>query len=83
FPSSGEINRRVSDPEQVMAYVLSHYQVDAVEIDHTDGLSMNMGTWRFNLRKSNTEPLIRLNVETKQDRTLLSLKVDELLSFLI
>lgn len=83
FPSSGEINRRVSDPEQVMAYMLSHYQVDAVEIDHTDGLSMNMGTWRFNLRKSNTEPLIRLNVETKQDRTLLSLKVDELLSFLI
>ncbi len=83
FPSSGEINRRVSDPEQVMAYMLSHYQVDAVEIDHTDGLSMNMGTWRFNLRKSNTEPLIRLNVETKQDRALLSLKVDELLSFLI
>ncbi|MEZ8165576.1 MULTISPECIES: phosphomannomutase CpsG [unclassified Vibrio] len=83
FPSSGEINRRVSDPEQVMAYVLSHYQVDAVEIDHTDGLSMNMGTWRFNLRKSNTEPLIRLNVETRQDRALLSLKVDELLSFLI
>ncbi|MEZ8625713.1 phosphomannomutase CpsG [Vibrio splendidus] len=83
FPSSGEINRKVSDPEQVMAYVLSHYQVDAVEIDLTDGLSINMGTWRFNLRKSNTEPLIRLNVETKQDRTLLSLKVDELLSFLI
>ncbi|MEZ9203129.1 phosphomannomutase CpsG [Vibrio splendidus] len=83
FPSSGEINRKVSDPEQVMAYVLSHYQVDAIEVDHTDGLSMNMGTWRFNLRKSNTEPLIRLNVETKQDRTLLSLKVDELLSFLI
>ncbi|MEZ8804166.1 phosphomannomutase CpsG [Vibrio splendidus] len=83
FPSSGEINRKVSDPEQIMAYVLSYYQDNAVEIGHTDGLSINMGTWRFNLRKSNTEPLIRLNVETKQDRTLLSLKVDELLSFLI
>ncbi|CDS98749.1 phosphomannomutase/phosphoglucomutase [Vibrio coralliirubri] len=83
FPSSGEINRRVSDPEQIMACVLSHYRDNAVEIDHTDGISVNMGTWRFNLRKSNTEPLIRLNVETKQDRTLLSLKVDELLSFLI
>ncbi|WP_286301620.1 phosphomannomutase CpsG [Vibrio apostichopi] len=82
FPSSGEINRKVSEPEQVMAYVLSHYQVDAVEIDHTDGLSMNMGTWRFNLRKSNTEPLIRLNVETKQDRTLLSQKVEELLNLI-
>ncbi|MCX2758031.1 phosphomannomutase CpsG [Vibrio sp. Sgm 22] len=83
FPSSGEINRRVSDPEQVMACVLSHYRDNAVEIDHTDGISINMGTWRFNLRKSNTEPLVRLNVETKQDRALLSLKVDELLSFLI
>ncbi|OEF71755.1 hypothetical protein [Vibrio tasmaniensis] len=82
-PSSGEINRRVSNPEEVMACVLLHYRDNAVDIDHTDGLSMNMGTWRFNLRKSNTEPLIRLNVETKQDRTLLSFKVDELLSFLI
>ncbi|MBE8578079.1 phosphomannomutase CpsG [Vibrio sp. OPT18] len=83
FPSSGEINRRVSDPEQVMACVLSHYRDNAVEIDHTDGISINMSTWRFNLRKSNTEPLIRLNVETKQDRDFLSFKVDELLSFLI
>ncbi|CDU04814.1 Phosphomannomutase [Vibrio coralliirubri] len=83
FPSSGEINRRVSNPEQVMACVLSHYRDNAFEIDHTDGISINMGTWRFNLRKSNTEPLIRLNVETKQDSALLSLKVDELLSFLI
>lgn len=83
FPSSGEINRRVSNPEEVMACVLLHYRDNAVEIDHTDGISMNMDTWRFNLRKSNTEPLIRLNVETRQDRALLSLKVDELLSFLI
>ncbi|MFA0115651.1 phosphomannomutase CpsG [Vibrio sp. 10N.261.46.E11] len=83
FPSSGELNRKVSNPEQVMACVLLHYQDNAVEIDHTDGISMNMGTWRFNLRKSNTEPLIRLNVETRRDRALLSLKVDELLSFLI
>ena len=83
FPSSGEINRKVSDPEQVMACVLSHYRDNAVEIDHTDGISMDMGTWRFNLRQSNTEPLIRLNVETKQDRALLSFKVNELLSFLI
>ena len=83
FPSSGEINRKVSDPEQVMACVLSHYRGNAVEIDHTDGISMDMGTWRFNLRQSNTEPLVRLNVETKQDKALLSLKVDELLSFLV
>ncbi|MEZ8861068.1 phosphomannomutase CpsG [Vibrio sp. 10N.247.311.51] len=82
FPSSGEINRRVSDPEQVMACVLSHYRDNAVEIDHTDGISVNMGTWRFNLRKSNTEPLIRLNVETRQDKILLSQIVKELLSLI-
>ncbi|MEZ8857360.1 phosphomannomutase CpsG [Vibrio atlanticus] len=83
FPSSGEINRRVSNPEQVMACVLAHYRNNAVDIDYIDGISVDMGTWRFNLRQSNTEPLIRLNVETKQDKDLLSLKVDELLSFLI
>ncbi|MCY9825999.1 phosphomannomutase CpsG [Vibrio chagasii] len=83
FPSSGEINRKVADPEQAIARVLSCYQKRAVNIDHTDGISMDMGTWRFNLRKSNTEPLIRLNVETKQDKDLLSLKVDELVSFLV
>ncbi|UPR32777.1 phosphomannomutase CpsG [Vibrio crassostreae] len=80
FPSSGEINRRVADPEQVMACVLSHYRDNAFEIDHTDGISINMGSWRFNLRKSNTEPLIRLNVETRQDKILLSQIVKELLS---
>ncbi|MFI3275535.1 MAG: hypothetical protein R3Y30_13515, partial [Vibrio sp.] len=57
----------------------SRYQENALDIDHTDGISINMGEWRFNLRKSNTEPLIRLNVETRQDRTLLSQKVEELL----
>lgn len=79
FPSSGEINREVVNPEQVMDRVLSRYQERAIDIDHTDGISINMGEWRFNLRKSNTEPLIRLNVETRQDRTLLSQKVEELL----
>ncbi|WP_373959781.1 phosphomannomutase CpsG [Vibrio gigantis] len=82
FPSSGEINREVADSEQVMARVLSRYQKSAVDIDHTDGISINMGKWRFNLRKSNTEPLIRLNVETRQNRTLLTEKVEELLNLI-
>ncbi|WP_192891932.1 phosphohexomutase domain-containing protein [Vibrio bathopelagicus] len=82
FPSSGEINRKVTDSEQVMASVLSRYQNSAVSIDHTDGISIDMDTWRFNLRKSNTEPLIRLNVETKRDKALLSQKVTELLSLI-
>ncbi|WP_333918152.1 phosphomannomutase CpsG [Vibrio crassostreae] len=83
FPSSGEINRRVSDPNRVIASVLEHYKKGAVAVDFIDGISVNMGTWRFNLRKSNTEPLIRLNVETQKDKALLSHKVEELLSFLI
>ncbi|MGI9875288.1 phosphomannomutase CpsG [Vibrio chagasii] len=82
FPSSGEINRKITEPEQVIARVLSCYQKRAVNIDHTDGISMDMGTWRFNLRKSNTEPLIRLNVETKRDKALLTEKVTELLSLI-
>ncbi|KAA8677752.1 phosphomannomutase [Vibrio gigantis] len=82
FPSSGEINREVADSEKVMARVLSRYQKSAVHIDHTDGISINMGEWRFNLRKSNTEPLIRLNVETRQNRTLLTEKVEELLNLI-
>lgn len=83
FPSSGEINRKVADSEQVIKHVLSRYQKRAVNIDHTDGISIDMGTWRFNLRKSNTEPLIRLNVEIKRDKALLSCQVDELLSLLV
>ena len=83
FPSSGEINRKVSNPDLVIASVLAYYQDCAVSIDYVDGLSMDMGSWRFNLRQSNTEPLIRLNVETKQNPTLLSDKVKELLSFLV
>ena len=82
FPSSGEINRKVAEPEQVIARVLSCYQKRAVNIDYTDGISMDMGTWRFNLRKSNTEPLIRLNVEAKRDKALLAEKVTELLSLI-
>ncbi|CAH7060668.1 phosphomannomutase [Vibrio chagasii] len=82
FPSSGEINRKIADPEQAIARVLSCYQKRAVNIDHTDGISMDMGTWRFNLRKSNTESFIRLNVETKRDKALLTEKVTELLSLI-
>ena len=51
-------------------------------VDHTDGISLDMGDWRFNLRLSNTEPVIRLNVESRGDIPLMELKTSELLSLI-
>ncbi len=65
FPSSGEINFKVADACEAIDKVLSHYRKDAVLIDETDGVSVAFADWRFNLRLSNTEPLVRLNVESK------------------
>lgn len=75
FPCSGEINFKVENAARSMARVLAHVGSEARHIDHTDGLSADMGQWRFNLRSSNTEPLLRLNLESRgsialmQDRT--------------
>ena len=65
FPSSGEMNFTVSDVERAIANVLKDYRTDALSIDELDGVSMAFEDWRFNLRRSNTEPLVRLNVEGK------------------
>ena len=64
FPSSGEINFRVEDPSAAIDRVLVAYRGDAVSFDATDGVSLAFEGWRFNLRRSNTEPLVRLNIET-------------------
>jgi len=63
FPSSGEINFKVADADTAIEKVLSAYRADALSIDETDGVSLAFDDWRFNLRRSNTEPLVRLNVE--------------------
>ena len=65
FPSSGEINRRVDDAEAVIADISERFLPEVVSTDHTDGLSLEFNDWRFNLRRSNTEPVIRLNVESR------------------
>ncbi|HEY7745376.1 MAG TPA: phosphomannomutase, partial [Desulfuromonadales bacterium] len=65
FPCSGEINYRVNDIAATLDRVLSHYQPLSPAIDRTDGLSVEFDDWRFNLRGSNTEPLLRLNIETR------------------
>ncbi|HUF99966.1 MAG TPA: phosphomannomutase/phosphoglucomutase [Ilumatobacter sp.] len=63
YAASGEINTQVDDPEAVMAAVSAHYAETAIEESHQDGLTVEFGTWWFNLRPSNTEPLLRLNLE--------------------
>ena len=82
FPASGEINRKVKDAAAVIARVESEYTPRAVAVDRTDGLSVEFDAWRFNLRSSNTEPLLRLNVESRGDPALLRAKTAELLDLL-
>ena len=65
FPSSGEMNFKVADAGRAIENVLSAFRADALSIDETDGMSLAFDDWRFNLRRSNTEPLVRLNVEGK------------------
>ncbi len=83
YPVSGEINREISadmgDTHQVLERVRERYQAQARLVDLTDGLSMEFDRWRFNLRGSNTEPLVRLNVESRGDPALMQEKTDELL----
>jgi len=82
FPASGEINRRVPDAKATIAAVLAKYQPDAKSVDHTDGVSVEFERWRFNLRSSNTEPLIRLNVESRGDEALMREKTADLLALI-
>jgi phosphomannomutase/phosphoglucomutase len=78
FPCSGEINFKVADAKAAVARVMAHFAAQSPMLDHTDGISADFGTWRFNLRSSNTEPLLRLNVETRGDATLLALRTHEI-----
>ncbi len=82
FPCSGEINNRIEDPAAAIAKVESHFADQGATVDRTDGLSMDFGEWRFNLRMSNTEPVVRLNVESRADESLMQVKRDELLQLL-
>lgn len=87
FPSPGEINSKLIDPKGAIARVLEKYKPLALTEDYTDGISLsfkeeNGGEWRFNLRSSNTEPVVRLNVESRADVTLMEEKTAEILELL-
>jgi len=80
YPVSGEINRTVADPQALIKRIERAYVRDALEVNYVDGLSVDFNDWRFNLRMSNTEPVVRLNVETRANRKLLEEKTAELLA---
>jgi len=82
FPSPGEINSTVADPRTVLQRVEEHFSDRNAKIDRTDGLSMAFDQWRFNLRMSNTEPVIRLNVESRGDAELVKRKTELLLDLI-
>lgn len=82
YPCSGEINRRIEDPAAILKKVEEQYQSASQSIDHIDGLSMEFEQWRFNLRMSNTEPVVRLNVESRGDRVLMQSKTEEILALM-
>jgi phosphomannomutase len=82
FPTSGEINREVPDAAAAIKHISDHYKDTAEATDRMDGVGMSFGDWRFNLRASNTEPVIRLNVESRGDEQLMADKRDELLALL-
>ncbi len=82
YPCSGEINRTIEDPATVLARVEAAYSDQAEGVERVDGLSMVLGPWRFNLRMSNTEPVVRLNVESRGDVALMEAKTAELLALI-
>ncbi|MEB3767338.1 phosphomannomutase CpsG [Acinetobacter sp. MD2] len=67
FPCSGEINFKVADSQATIQRIFHHYANQNPTIDRTDGVSLDFGAWRVNVRSSNTEPLLRLNIESRRD----------------
>lgn len=81
FPCSGEINSRIEDPKKKLEELKEKYSDG--KLDEVDGVSVAYDKWRFNVRMSNTEPLLRLNVESKDDENLMNEKTKELLDFIL
>jgi phosphomannomutase len=86
YPSSGEINSKLLEPKKAIERVLAAYQTEAIVFDETDGISLEFagedGEWRFNLRCSNTEPMVRLNVESKGNHELMNKRTADILELL-
>ncbi len=82
YPCSGEINRKVSNAKGIVDKIYEFYAQDAKMENRLDGLSLTFDQWRFNIRSSNTEPLLRLNVEARGDHALMQEKTEEILNII-
>ena len=82
YPVSGEINLTISDPRDALAGLRKKYEGEAISVDELDGLSLEFSDWRVNVRMSNTEPVVRVNVETRGDEPLMREKTAEVLAAL-
>jgi phosphomannomutase len=82
YPASGEINVRLNNASVVIDKIMQIYQNDCIHLDKIDGLSMEFSEWRFNVRASNTEPVVRLNVESRKNIALMKEKTNEILNLL-
>lgn len=82
FPVSGEINLELPDPGAALAGLKAALAAPALSVDETDGVSLEFERWRVNVRSSNTEPVVRVNLETRGDRSLLDEKTAEVLAIL-
>jgi phosphomannomutase len=82
YPASGEINRKVEDASATISEIRAAFEKEAEDLDTTDGISLSFTDWRFNLRMSNTEPVIRLNVESRGDVSLMEEKAEMLLGMI-
>ena len=82
YPASGEINRKVADAKGTLQALYDRYASEALDVDDTDGYSFEFPEWRFNIRMSNTEPVVRLNVESRGDKALLKEKTAEVVALL-
>ncbi|WP_448212679.1 phosphomannomutase CpsG [Colwellia sp. MEBiC06753] len=83
YPSSGEINYKLAEPAAAITRVKSSYAASALLIEEVDGISMEFADWRFNLRSSNTEPVVRLNVESRGNQHLMQQKTQEVIDLLL
>jgi phosphomannomutase len=82
YPVSGEINLTLGDAGRALEALRAKYGVEALSVDELDGLSLEFADWRVNVRSSNTEPVVRVNVEARENDALMREKTQEVLTVL-
>jgi phosphomannomutase len=82
YPASGEINRKVADANATLKKLHDRYAADSLAVDDIDGYCFEFADWRFNIRMSNTEPVVRLNVESRGDQALMEARTEEVLNLM-